>query len=116
MILDNRLYKYKKHLILWYSEFVENTLPNRSGASYMIGHNDQNNQLSKEFKLIFSELEIFKHLRKAGITKKFGFTAAYLFHLIFCLIFPHKSWFTLLTSKKGDCYPAKDAVYRFMNH
>ncbi|MBD1379665.1 IS4 family transposase [Metabacillus arenae] len=82
----------------------------------MIEHNDQNNQLSKELKSVFSELEMFKHLRKAGITKKFGFTASYLFQLIFCLIFHHKSWYTLLQSKKGDSYPAKDAVYRFMNH
>ncbi|MED4306647.1 MULTISPECIES: IS4 family transposase [Bacillaceae] len=82
----------------------------------MIEQNNQNNQLSKELKSVFSELEIFKHLRKARITKKFGFTASYLFQLIFCLIFHHKSWYTLLKSKKGDSYPAKDAVYRFMNH
>lgn len=82
----------------------------------MIEHNDQNNQLPKELKTVFGELEILKHLRKAGINKKFGFTASYLFQLVFCLIFHHKSWFTLLSSKKGDCYPAKDAVYRFMNH
>ena len=82
----------------------------------MIEHNDQNNQLPKELKSVFKELEIFKHLRKAGITKKFGFTTSYLFQLVFCLIFHHKSWFTLLNSKKGDRYPAKDSVYRFMNH
>ncbi|MCM3714001.1 transposase, partial [Alkalihalobacillus oceani] len=82
----------------------------------MIEHNDQKNQLSKELKNAFSELGMFKHLRKAGITKKFGFPASYLFQLIFCLIFHHKSWYTLLKSKKGDSYPAKDAVYRFMNH
>jgi DDE superfamily endonuclease len=82
----------------------------------MIEHNDQNNQLSKELNLIFRELEVTKHLRNAGIIKKFGFTAAYLFKLVFCLIFHHKSWFTLLQSKKGDCYPGKDTVYRFLNY
>jgi hypothetical protein len=82
----------------------------------MIEHNDQNNQLPKELKSVFNELEISKHLRNAGIRKKFGFTCTYLFQLVFCLIFHHKSWFTLLQSKKGDCYPAKDSVYRFMNH
>ena len=82
----------------------------------MIEHNDPNNQLPKELKSVFKELEIFKHLRKAGITKRFGFTTSYLFQLVFCLIFHHKSWFTLLNSKKGDRYPAKDSVYRFMNH
>ena len=39
-----------------------------------------------------------------------------MFQLVFCLIFHHKSWFTLFNSKKGDRYPAKDSVYRFMNH
>jgi hypothetical protein len=67
-------------------------------------------------KFVFHELEIFKHLRQAGIKKRLGFTASYLFQLVFCLIFHHNSWFTLLKSKKGECYPAKDAVYRFMNH
>lgn len=82
----------------------------------MIEHNDQNNQLPKELKSVFNELEIAKHLRNAGIRKKFGFTSTYLFQLVFCLIFHHKSWFTLLKSKKGDRYPGKDSVYRFMNH
>jgi len=82
----------------------------------MIEHNDQNNQLPNELKSIFDELEIFKHLRNAGIKKRFGFSCSYLFQVIFCLIFHHKKWFTLLGSKKGDCYPAKDAVYRFLNH
>jgi hypothetical protein len=82
----------------------------------MIEHNDQNNQLPKELKSVFNELEISKHLRNAGIKKRFGFTCTFLFQLVFCLIFQHKSWFTLLQSKKGDRYPAKDAVYRFMNH
>jgi hypothetical protein len=82
----------------------------------MTQHNNQNNQLPKELKPVFSELDIVKHLRKAGITKKFSFTATYLFQLGFCLIFHHQSWFTLLSSKKEECYPAKDAVYRFMNH
>ncbi len=82
----------------------------------MIVQKGHNNQLPKELNSVFDELEVFKHLRKAGITKKFGFTCSYLFQLVFCLIFHHKSWFTLLQSKKGDAYPAKDAVYRFMNH
>ncbi|MGG0716266.1 transposase [Robertmurraya massiliosenegalensis] len=82
----------------------------------MIEHNEQHNQLPKELKSVFGELEIGKHLRKAGIKKRFGFSAFYLFQLVFCLIFHRKSWFSLLQSKKGDQYPAKDSVYRFMNH
>lgn len=82
----------------------------------MIEHNDPNNQLPKEIKAVFRELKIVKHLHKAGITKKFGFPSSYLFQLVFCLVFHHKSWFTLLQSKKADCYPSKDSVYRFLNH
>jgi len=81
----------------------------------MIDQNQPNNQLPNELRSVFSELEIFKHLRKAGITKAFGFSCSYLFQLVFCLIFQHKNWFTLLDSKKADRYPAKDAVYRFLN-
>lgn len=82
----------------------------------MIEHNDQNNQLPKELNSVFRELEIAKHLRNAGCKKKFGFSSFYLFQLVFCLIFQRKSWFSLLQSKKGDQFPAKDSVYRFMNH
>jgi len=81
----------------------------------MIDQNQSNNQLPNELRSVFSELDILKHLRKAGITKAFGFSCSYLFQLVFCLIFQHKNWFTLLNSKKSDCYPAKDAVYRFLN-
>lgn len=81
----------------------------------MIDQNQPNNQPPNELRSVFSELEIFKHLRKAGITKAFGFSCSYLFQLVFCLIFQHKNWFALLDSKKADLYPAKDAVYRFLN-
>jgi hypothetical protein len=66
-------------------------------------HNNQNNQLPKELKLVFNQLDITKHLRNAG--NSFGLHV-YLFQLVFCLIFHHKSWFTLLQSKKGERYPA----------
>lgn len=91
------------------------SLPHRRGTSYMIDPNAENNQLPKELNSIFSELEINKHLRKAGINKSFGCSCSYLFQLVFCLIFQHKTWFSLLDSKKADKYPAKDAVYRFLN-
>lgn len=81
----------------------------------MIDQNHDNNQLPNEMKAVFSELNIFKHLRQAGITKTFGFTCSHLFRIIFCLIFQHKNWFLLLDSKKAEGYPAKDAVYRFLN-
>jgi hypothetical protein len=82
----------------------------------MITNTDQNNQLPKELKSTFDELEVLKHLRKAGISKSFGFTCSYLFQLVFCLIFQHKNWFRLLESNKSETLPAKDAVYRFLNH
>lgn len=81
----------------------------------MIDQNRLNNQLPEELNLVFSELNVLKHLRQAGIKKSFGFTSSYLFTLIFCLIFQGKNWFSLLDSKKADNYPAKDAVYRFLN-
>ena len=81
----------------------------------MINQTRIDNQLPKELRYVFSELELTKHLRKAGITKTFGFTCSYLFQLVFCLIFQHKNWFSLLDSKKAGLYPAKDAVYRFLN-
>ena len=81
----------------------------------MIDQNQPNNQLPNELRSVFAELDILKHLRKAGITKTFGFSCSYLFQLVFCLIFQHKNWFSLKDSKKADRYPAKDAVYRFLN-
>jgi DDE superfamily endonuclease len=81
----------------------------------MIDQKDPNNQLPKELNSIFSELEINKHLRQADIKKSFGFSCSYLFQLVFCLIFQNKNWFSLLDSKKVEKYPAKDAVYRFLN-
>ena len=74
------------------------------------------NQLPNEIKSAFKELHIQRHLRNAGITKNFGFTCAYLFQLVFCLVFQHRNWFQLLESKYTDQYPAKDTVYRFLNH
>ncbi|WAH35293.1 IS4 family transposase [Alicyclobacillus dauci] len=82
----------------------------------MIGHQVENNQLPIEIQPVFRELKVFKYLRKAGITKKFGFTCAYLFQIVFVLIFHHRNWFQLLESSKGESFPGKDAVYRFLNH
>lgn len=82
----------------------------------MITNNDLNKQLPTELKAAFNELKILKHLRNAGITKRFGFTWGYLFKLVFCLIFEQKNWFRLLQSKKSDNIPEKDTVYRFLNH
>ena len=82
----------------------------------MIDHNDQTNQLPNELKTVFKDLELLKHLRDANITKNMGYSCAYLFQLVFCLIFQQKNWFRLLDSKKAEGIPAKDAVYRFLNH
>jgi hypothetical protein len=81
----------------------------------MIAKKYPNKQLPNELESTFKELKILKHLRKAGITKSFGFSCAYLFQLIFCLIFEHKNWFQSLESKKASDRPAKDTVYRFLN-
>ncbi|MED4868858.1 IS4 family transposase, partial [Weizmannia sp. CD-2023] len=77
--------------------------------------NSLNNQLPNEIKSTFKELNVLKHLRIAGITKSFGFSCAYIFQLIFCMIFENKNWFRMLESKKATDIPAKDTVYRFLN-
>ncbi|MDD2496552.1 MAG: transposase [Desulfitobacteriaceae bacterium] len=81
----------------------------------MITDNNQNKQLPNELTLIFKELKVLKYLRKAGITKTFGFSCSYIFQLIFCLIFENKNWFQILESKKSANLPAKDVIYRFLN-
>ncbi|WP_019119056.1 IS4 family transposase [Brevibacillus massiliensis] len=82
----------------------------------MIKRNEPLDQLPNEIKPAFLELNVLKHLRGAGFKKKFGFTCAYLFRLVFVLLFHQKNWFRLLESKKGETFPGKDAVYRFLNH
>ena len=81
----------------------------------MISNNGQNKQLPNELTSTFKELQILKHLRKAGITKSLGFSSGYLFQLIFCLIFENKNWYRMLESRKSADFPAKDSVYRFLN-
>lgn len=73
-------------------------------------------QLPKEIKPAFQELKVIKHLNAAGFKKKFGFTCSYLFRLVFVLLFHQKNWFRLLESNKGEGFPGKDSVYRFLNH
>ena len=81
----------------------------------MIANSDQSNQLPNEIKSTFQELNVLKHLRKAGITKSLGFSCGYVFQLIFSLIFEHKNWFQTLEGKKAFDLPRKDTVYRFLN-
>ncbi len=81
----------------------------------MIANSDQSKQLPNEIKSTFKELNVLKHLRRAGITIYLGFSCAYIFHLIFSLIFEHKNWFQTLEDKKAFDLPGKDTVYRFLN-
>lgn len=82
----------------------------------MIAQKEQKNQLPKEVQPAFKELKVLQHLRNAGFKKRFGFSCAYLFQIIFVLIFHHKNWFRLLETERGELFPGKDAVYRFLNH
>lgn len=82
----------------------------------MIKQKEPCNQLPKEIKPAFKELGVLKHLKDAKINKKFGFAAAYLFQLVFVLLFHQKNWFRLLESAKAESFPGKDSVYRFLNH
>ena len=49
----------------------------------MIKKKHSNEQLPNELSAVLSELQLIKHLRKAGIRKKFGFSCTYLFQLVF---------------------------------
>lgn len=82
----------------------------------MIEQKQSLDQLPKEIKPAFKELNIIKHLNDAGFKKKFGFTCAYLFRLVFVLLFHQKNLFRLLESNKSEAFPGKDAIYRFLNH
>jgi DDE superfamily endonuclease len=82
----------------------------------MVTHDERIDQLPVEIRAAFMELKVMKHLRNAGITKRFGYTCSYLFQLVFILIFHHRNWFQLLESPKAQSFPGKDAVYRFLNH
>lgn len=82
----------------------------------MIEQKEPCNQLPKEIIPAFKELQVLKHLKDAKINKKFGYSAAYLFQLVFVLLFHQKNWFRLLESEKAESFPGKDAVYRFLNH
>lgn len=82
----------------------------------MIEQNVLQNQLPNEIRPAFKELKVLQHLRTAGFKKRFGYTCSFLFQLVFVLLFHHKNWFRLLESEKGETFPGKDAVYRFLNH
>ena len=73
-------------------------------------------QLPKETSVAFKELGILAHLRSAGITKNFGYTCSYLFQVVFTLVFHNCNWYHLCKSKKAGSFPAKDAIYRFLNY
>ncbi|CAG7657608.1 transposase [Paenibacillus allorhizosphaerae] len=73
-------------------------------------------QLPKVIKPAFQELNVLKHLNAVGFKKKFGLIGAYLFRLVFILLFHQKNWFRLLESNKSESFPGKDTVYRFLNH
>jgi hypothetical protein len=82
----------------------------------MIEQKQQKNQLPKEIQSAFTQLKVLQHLKTAGFKKRFGFSCSYLFQLVFVLLFHHKNWFRMLESDRGESFPGKDTVYRFLNH
>lgn len=72
-------------------------------------------QLPIEIFAVFSELKLFHHLRISGVTKKKGHETAFLFTVLFSLVFKGKSLNQLLTGREAERYVGKDAFYRFMN-
>lgn len=57
--------------------------------------------LSQAMKNSFSELNVGRHLRNAGITKKLGFSCLTIFQLLFLLVFEHRNWYHACLSKKA---------------
>jgi hypothetical protein len=70
--------------------------------------------LSQDLKNSFSELNVGKHLRNSGITKKLGFSCLSIFQLLFLLVFEHRNWYQAGLSKQAPDLPGKDAIYRFL--
>lgn len=62
----------------------------------------------------FSNLNIGKHLRNAGITKKLGFSCLSVFQLLFLLVFEQRNWYQAGLSKQAGDLPGKDVIYRFL--
>ncbi|MFZ0444868.1 MAG: transposase [Bacillus sp. (in: firmicutes)] len=70
--------------------------------------------LSLAMKNSFSELNVGKHLRDSGISKKLGFSCLTIFQLLFLLVFEHRNWYQAGLSKQAVDLPGKDAIYRFL--
>lgn len=74
-------------------------------------------QASSEINLALKDLSVLKHLRSAGIKKKFGYSVNILFMLVFSLAFRRVNWFNLKhNTLKSNDVPGKDSIYRFLNH
>lgn len=82
-------------------------------SPYIIANNNGKKQRLKDLNATLKELNVFKHLINAGIRKSFGFSSAYLFPIIFSLIFEYKTGFKHWKEKKSFDCPAKNAVYHF---
>lgn len=81
----------------------------------MLNQTSIKKQLPTDIFAIFSELKVFYHLRKAGITKQKGYETAFLFTVLFSLVFKGKSLHQVLNGREAENYTGKDSFYRFMN-
>lgn len=84
------------------------------GVTNMLSKKSSFVHLSQAMKNSFSELNLGKHLRNAGITKKFGFSCFSIFQLLFLLVFEHRNWYQAGLSKNAVDLPGKDTIYRFL--
>ena len=69
----------------------------------MINEMNSKMQLPNDICIVMKELKILKHLRKAGITKSFGYSCGFLFQLILCLVFEQQQD----TGGRFFCVPLK---------
>ncbi|KJU82745.1 transposase, IS4 family protein, partial [Candidatus Magnetobacterium bavaricum] len=63
----------------------------------------------------FDRYKIGTIIKKSNFNKVKGFTPAFLFKLIFVMVFVAKTMRNLLQSGYENEHPHKDAVYRFLN-
>ncbi|RSK55649.1 hypothetical protein [Bacillus canaveralius] len=70
----------------------------------MIEHNDNNNQLQKELKSAWSELDIFNNLLKMELKGSSHLQLPTMFQIVYYLSFSSQKFVSLLHSKKGERY------------
>jgi len=79
----------------------------------MIMQKSSLDQLPLEMRPAFQELSVLKHLKNQDSKRLLAIPVP----ICLCLFsYTPENWFYLLESAKGEAFPGKDTVYRFLNH